>query len=56
LLDDYCRFVECSPDHETNFVLKKLLWRDPEYRKWRSEKKATQTRTTADPRAMSKTA
>ena len=51
LLDDYCRFVECSPDHVTNFVFKKLLWRDPEYRKWRSEKKATQTRT-----AMSKTA
>jgi len=29
LLDDYSRFVECSPDHVTNFVLKKLLWRDP---------------------------
>ena len=56
LLDDYSRFVECSPDHVTNFVLKKLLWRDPEYRKWRSEKKATQPKTTTDPAVMSRTA
>ena len=52
LLDDYSRFVECSPDHVTNFVLKKLLWRDPEYRKWRSEKKATPAKATIDPTAM----
>jgi len=56
LLDDYSRCVECSPDHVTNFVLKKLLGRDPEYRKWRSEKKATQPKTTTDPAVMSRTA
>ena len=56
LLDDYSRFVECSPDHVTNFVLKKLLWRDPEYRKWRSEKKAAQAEATIDPKAMNRTA
>ena len=41
LLDDYSRFVECTPDHVTNYVLKKLLWRDPEYRKWRTEQRST---------------
>ena len=56
LLDDYSRFVECSPDHVANFVLKKLLWRDPEYRTWRSEKKATQAKATTDPTMMSRTA
>ena len=49
LLDDYSRFVECPPDQVTNFVLKKLLWRAPEYREWRSERKATQAKTTTDP-------
>ena len=56
LLDDYSGFVECSPDHVTNYVLKKLLWRDPEYRKWHSGKKATQRKTTSDPAVMSRTA
>jgi hypothetical protein len=37
LLDDYSRFVDCTPDHVANYVLKKLLWRDPEYRKWRAD-------------------
>jgi hypothetical protein len=36
LLDDYSRFVECRPDHVANYVPKKLLWRDPEYRRWRA--------------------
>jgi hypothetical protein len=35
LLDDYCRFVDCTPDYVTNFALRKLLARDPEYKKWR---------------------
>ena len=40
LLDDYARFVECTPDHVANYVLKKLLSRDPEYRKWRQDQKS----------------
>ena len=39
LLDDYSQFLECTPDHIANFVLKKLLWRDPEYRKWREQQR-----------------
>jgi len=56
LLEDYSRFVECTPDHVANYVLKKLLWRDPEYRKWRAEQKATQSKTAPDSTAVRRTA
>jgi hypothetical protein len=36
LLDDYCRFVDCTPDYVANFTLKKTLSRDPEYKKWKA--------------------
>ena len=36
LLDDYCKFVECSPDYVTNFALQKMVARDPEYKKWKA--------------------
>lgn len=41
LLDDYARFIDSSPDHVINSVLKKL-WRDPEYRKWRDDRRNPQ--------------
>jgi hypothetical protein len=40
LLDDYAQFVECSPDHVVNSVLKKTLWRDQDYRKWRDARRS----------------
>jgi hypothetical protein len=36
LLDDYCRFVDCTADYVANFALKKTLSRDPEYKKWKA--------------------
>jgi hypothetical protein len=42
LLEDYSRFIESSPDHVINSVLKKL-WRDQDYRKWRDDCRATQS-------------
>jgi len=39
LLEDYARFIESSPDHVVNCVLKKL-WRDQDYRKWRDQRRA----------------
>lgn len=39
LLDDYAQFIESSPDHVLNSVLKKTLWRDQDYRKWRELRK-----------------
>ena len=43
LLEDYARFIESTPDHVINAVLKKVLWRDPDYRKWRGEHRAGQS-------------
>ncbi len=40
LLEDYARFIESSPDHVVNSVIKKNLWRDQEYRKWRDQRRA----------------
>jgi hypothetical protein len=39
LLDDYAQFIESSPDHVLNSAIKKTLWRDQDYRKWREQKK-----------------
>lgn len=36
LLDNYCKFVDCSADYVANFALKKMLSRDPEYKKWKT--------------------
>ena len=36
LLDEYCEFVDCTPDYVANFALRKMLARDPEYRKWKA--------------------
>jgi hypothetical protein len=41
LLDDYCRFVDCSSDYVANFALKKTLSRDPEYKKWKASNKVS---------------
>lgn len=43
LLDDYARFIESNTDHVINAVLKKVLWRDQDYRKWRAERRTSQT-------------
>ena len=40
LLDDYAKFIDSSPDHVVNSVLKKTLWRDQDYRKWRNERRS----------------
>ena len=37
LLEDYARFIDSSPDHVVNSVLKKNLWRDQDYRRWREQ-------------------
>jgi hypothetical protein len=42
LLEDYARFIESTTDHVINVVLKKVLWRDRDYRKWRSEGRKAQ--------------
>ena len=44
LLDDYCRFVDCTPDYVANFALRKMLGRDPEYKKWKAAQPAISPR------------
>jgi hypothetical protein len=39
LLEDYASFIESTPDHVVNVVLKKNLWRDRDYRKWREQRR-----------------
>jgi hypothetical protein len=45
LLEDYARFIESNVDHVVNAVLKKVLWRDQDYRKWREARRTTQSNT-----------
>ena len=45
LLEDYARFIESNADHVINAVLKKVLWRDQDYRKWREARRAAQSGT-----------
>jgi hypothetical protein len=42
LLEDYARFIESNADHVVNAVLKKVLWRDRDYRKWRGARRTPQ--------------
>ena len=42
LLEDYARFIESNADHVVNAVLKKVLWRDQDYRKWREARRSPQ--------------
>jgi hypothetical protein len=43
LLEDYARFIESNTDHVINAVLKRVLWRDQDYRKWRAKRRTSQT-------------
>ena len=40
LLDEYAQFIESSPDHVLNSAIKKTLWRDQDFRKWREQKRS----------------
>ena len=51
LVEDYARFIESSPDHVINAALKKVLWRDQDYRKWRDQRRSSPERPqSTDPR------
>ena len=51
LLEDYSRFIDSTPGHVVNVVIKKTLWRDQDYRKWREARSPTRPRQSppADP-------
>ena len=39
LPEDYARFIESNADDVINAVIKKVLWRDQDYRKWREARR-----------------
>jgi hypothetical protein len=43
LLDDYARFIESRPDHVVNSVLKKMLSKDRDYKRWKSQRAGIET-------------
>ncbi|MFZ0735678.1 MAG: hypothetical protein WBL70_01230 [Candidatus Acidiferrales bacterium] len=43
LLDDYAKFIESRPDHVVNSVLKKMLSKDRDYKRWRSQRTSAET-------------
>jgi len=56
LLDDYAQFIAESADHVVNAAIKKTLWRDQDYRKWREQKRSADSaaaRRGAEPAAKS---
>jgi hypothetical protein len=40
LLDDHCRFIDCTPDYVTNFALRKMLAREGDCKKWKGSQAA----------------
>ena len=49
LLDDYSRFVDCTPDYVANFALREVLARDREYKRWKASGSGNcRTRPTGD--------
>jgi hypothetical protein len=36
-VEKYATFIQSTPDHVVNSALKMVLWRDPEFRRWRRQ-------------------
>jgi len=43
LLDDYAKFIESRPDHVVNSVLRKVLSKDRDYKRWKSQRATVET-------------
>ena len=43
LLDDYAKFIESRPDHVVNSVLRKMLSKDRDYKRWKSQRTSAET-------------
>ena len=55
LLDEYRRFVDCSADYVANFALRKMLARDPEFRKWKAAQDGAKSNASRSQSAAGKT-
>lgn len=36
-VEKYAAFIQSTPDHVVNSALKMVLWRDPDFRRWRKQ-------------------
>jgi hypothetical protein len=36
-VEKYATFIQSTPDHVVNSALKMVIWRDPEFRRWRKQ-------------------
>ncbi len=43
LLDDYAKFIESRPDHVVNSVLRKVLSKDRDCKRWKSQRTTVET-------------
>jgi hypothetical protein len=39
-VEKYATFISSTPDHVVNSALKMVLWKDPEFRRWRRQQQA----------------
>lgn len=40
-VEKYAAFIQSTPDHVVNSALKMLLWKDPDFRRWRKQQQET---------------
>ena len=39
-VEKYATFIQSTPDHVVNSALKIVLWRDPDFRRWRKQQQS----------------
>lgn len=39
-VEKYAIFIQSTPDHVVNSVLKMVIWKDAEFRRWRKQQQA----------------
>jgi hypothetical protein len=48
-VEKYATFIESTPDHVVNSALKMVIWKDPEFRRWRRQQQSSPERKEATP-------
>ena len=48
-VEKYATFIASTPDHVVNSALKMVLWKDPEFRRWRRQQQGPAERKESTP-------
>jgi hypothetical protein len=43
-VESYAAFIQSTPDHVVNSALKMVIWKDPEFRRWRKQQQSNGNR------------